>query len=544
MNRTRRGHTDLWIGAALFLLVVVVFGQTVGFELVTFDDPLYVAEPAVRAGLSLGTVSWALTTLHHQLWHPLTWISWFVDVELARLIAPALGTRAEEIQTAVHHAGNVVLHAANAALLFGVLLHGTGRRWESAFVAALFAVHPLRAESVAWVTERKDVLTAFFGFLCLLAYQRWARSPSRWSYLAVAVAFALALMSKPMLVTLPVVLLLWDLWPLGRLEPATLRTRIAEKLPLLALSAATVGVAMLALTSTGPLGYVPIGARLANAAISYVVYLEKAIWPTDLSFLYIYPRDTLSAARAIPGALALAVVTALALRAARSRPYLTVGWLWYVITLLPVIGLVQYGVHSRADRYTYVPLIGVFLIVAWGVPDWARSWKWPAPRWRAAVLGAAGGAAVLALAAAAWPVVGHWRNSDALYREALRVDPRNWAAHNNLAELLLRRGHTGEAISHLTAALETYPQYSEARYNLALALEREGELQPAIAEYERLLADNPDHALGHNNLGSLLARLGRFDAAIPHFEAAARLDPENSAIRANLELARQARDGS
>jgi tetratricopeptide (TPR) repeat protein len=539
----RRGHTDLWIGAGLFLLVVAVFGQAVGFELVSFDDPYYVALPTVRAGLSLRTVGWALTTLHHQLWHPLTWISWLVDVELARLIAPALGARAEEIQTAVHHAGNVLLHAANAALLFAVLLHGTGRRWESAFVAALFGVHPLHVESVAWVTERKDVLSAFFGFLCLLAYQRYARSPSRRGYLAVAGALALSLMSKPMLITLPAVLLLWDLWPLGRLEPATLRARIAEKLPLLALSATAAGLTMLAHASTGPLGYVPIGARVANAAIAYVVYLEKAIWPTEVAYLYIFPRETLSAARAMAAALALAVATALALRAARSRPYLTVGWLWYVITLLPVIGLFQYGVHSRADRYTYVPLIGVFLIVAWGVSDWARSWKRPTPRWRAAGLGAAGGAAVLALAAAAYPVVGHWRNSDALYRQALRVDPHNWAAHNNLAEVLLSRGHAEDGISHLTAALEAYPEYPEARYNLALALERAGKLQSAIAEYERLLADTPDHAFGHNNLGSLLARLGRFDQAIEHFEAALRLEPDNSDIRANLDLARRSRDG-
>jgi hypothetical protein len=380
----------------------------------------------------------------------------------------------------------------------------------------------------------------------MLAHQRAARSPSRRARLAVAAALAFGLAAKPMLMTLPAVLLLWDWWPLGRLGRASLGARVAEKLPLFALCAASLGVTWWAQSAGGALGstlHFPLGSRLANAAISYVVYLEQTLWPTGISFLYLHPGAALSPTNGIPAALALAVATALALRAGRTRPYLAVGWLWYLITLVPVIGLVQFGVQARADRFTYIPLIGVFVIAAWGAADVARWWRWT-PRWRAAALGAVGGAAVLAAAVAAHPVVGYWRDSETLYRRALRVDSRNWLAHAKLADLLLDRRHVAEAMSHLTVALEVYPEYSEARYNLAVALEQQGKLQSAIAEYERLLVHAPDHALGHNNLGSLLARLGRLDQAIPHFEAAARIRPEDPAIRANLDLARRERDGA
>jgi tetratricopeptide (TPR) repeat protein len=541
MSRIRFG-TDAWIGAGLIALVVAVFGQAVGFELVDWDDFVYLVDnPMIAEGLSARTLSWALTTGHHVNWHPLTWFSWLIDVELARLAARALGSVPGGLDAAVYHATNVALHAANACLLFAVLLRATRRRWESAFVAALFAVHPLHVESVAWVSERKDVLSTLFWMLTMLAYQRMADAPRGRARLAVAGWFALGLLAKPMVITLPLVLLLWDFWPLGRLDRTTLWDRVAEKLPLVALAAACVGAALWAQASGGAPGAIqafPIEARIANAAISYVAYLEQAIWPTGISFVYLHPRAVLPA-RAVPAALALAVATLLALHAARSRPYLIVGWLWYLITLLPVIGLIQVGPQARADRYTYIPLIGVFLIVAWGVPDavGVRS-----RRGRAA-LAAAGTAAVLALAAAAWPVVGYWRNSEALFRQALRVDPHNWLAHNKLARVLLQRGDSEAAISHLRAALDVYLNYAEARFSLAVALEGQGKLGSAIAEYERLVADTPDHARGHNNLGSLLARTGRLDAALPHFEAAVRIEPDDADMRRNLERARQARDG-
>jgi tetratricopeptide (TPR) repeat protein len=546
MSRIRLG-TDAWIGVGLVALVAAVFGQAVGFELTTFDDNTYITDnPAVRAGLTPRSLAWALTAVYQSTWQPLTWLSLMADVELARLAGRALGIQPDPI-AAVCHATNIALHAVNTCLLFAVLLQATGRRWESAVVAALFGVHPLHVESVAWVAERKDVLSTLFWFLAMLAHQRAARTQSPRARSAVAVALGLGLAAKPMLLTLPAVLLLWDWWPLGRLDRTTLRARVAEKLPLFALCAASLVATWWAQSAGGAMGstlHFPLGSRLANAAISYVVYLEKTLWPTGLSFLYLHPGAALPLSSGIPAALALAVATVLALRAARRRPYVAVGWLWYGITLVPVIGLAQFGVHARADRFTYVPLIGVFVIAAWGAADWVGSWRRVAPRWRAVALGAAGGTAVLAAAVAAHPAVGTWRDSETLYRSALRVDPRNWLAHAKLADLLLDRHHIAEAMSHLTAALEVYPEYSEARYNLAAALEQQGKLQSAIAEYERLLVDNPDHALGHNNLGSLLARLGRLDQAIPHFEAAARLDPQNSTIRANLELARRERDGA
>jgi hypothetical protein len=545
VDRARCGRVDLALGVGLVLLVWAVFGRTLGYELVSYDDPHFISEvPEVQAGLTPASLRWALRTIEDSNWIPVTRISWMIDVELARLAAGALGTAPDAIEPAVHHGMNVGLHAANACLLFALLLQATGRRWESAFVAALFAVHPLHVESVAWATERKDVLSTLFWFLAMLAHQRAARSPARRARLAVAVALGLGLAAKPMLVTLPVVLLLWDYWPLGRLDRDSFRARLIEKLPLFALVAGFSALTVLTQAAGGSLEgteLYPLDVRIAAAVLGYVAYLEQTIRPTGLSCLYIHPRAVSLAA--IPAALALAAATAIAWRAARSRPYLVVGWLWYLITLLPVSGLVQVGLQARADRYTYVPLIGVFVIAVWGAVDWVGSWRWVAPRARAALLGAAGSAAVLALAAAAIPTVGHWRDSETLYRSALRVDPKNWLAHNSLAPLLARRGASAEAMWHFRQALELYPEYAEARYNLAVALEREGKLQSAIAEYERLLSDRPDHARGHNNLGGLLARLGRFDQAIAHFEAALRVDPQNASIRANLELARQARDG-
>jgi tetratricopeptide (TPR) repeat protein len=537
----RRRHTDLAIGAGLVLLVGVVFGRTLGFELVTYDDSLFISIPEVQAGLTADSLWWALTTIEESNWIPVTRISWIVDIELARVAARSLGTTPDAIEAAVHHGVNVALHAANACLLFALLVQATARRWRSAFVAALFAIHPLHVESVAWASERKDVLSTLFWFLAMLAHQRGARSPSWRARYAVIGAFGLGLAAKPMLVTLPVVLLLWDFWPLGRLDWKSLRARVAEKLPLFALSAAVGAISMSTQAGSGALGGIgsyPLEVRVATAALGYVAYLGQTIWPTGISFLYLHPRAALAAA--IPAALALAGATAIAVRTARSRPYLAVGWFWYLIVLLPVSGLVQVGLQARANRYTYVSLVGVFLIVGWIVPDWIGSWRWMPTRWRRVALGGAGAAVVLAAAIAAWPVVGYWRDSETLFRRALRVDPQNWVAHNNLGLLWLGEGNMGEALKHLRASLDIAPNNEEARYHLAAALEQQGRLQSAITEYERLLVTNPDHPFAHNNLGSLLARLGRYDEAIVHFEAAVRFMPDHPQVRANLEEARRA----
>ena len=475
-----------------------------GHSFINYDDGLYVYEnPHVRGGLSKEGVSWAFTTFDAANWHPLTWISHMTDVQLFGLDA------------GWHHRVNVLFHLANTALLFLVLWRMTGGLWQSAFVAALFAVHPLHVESVAWVAERKDVLSTLFWLLTMGAYLGYVRRPSVWRYLPVFVFLALGLMCKPMLVTLPFVLLLLDWWPLGRMSregspvseqwrisvPMVFR-RIWEKTPLLGLSAISCVITYIAQSqgkAVVSLGRITIGPRFSNTLVSYAIYLEQAVWPSSLAVVYPHPA-TIGAgipAWKIGGAvLLLAGISFLALRERQRRPYLAAGWMWYLGTLVPVIGLVQVGGAAHADRYTYVPLIGVFLAVAWGVPDLL-----PMRRWRQRVLGVAAGAVLAALTVAAWFQVGYWRDNVTLYSRALSVTEGNWLALSNLGAAYGNRGEPLEARRCFREAVRIRSDYAEAWYNLGVSAGRLGQKEEAIGYYREALRLQPEYALARNGLG-------------------------------------------
>jgi tetratricopeptide (TPR) repeat protein len=511
---TMRG--DVLVGAVLVLATLCAYAQTVGFGFVGFDDPQYVTRnPWVRAGLTSESVRWALRSGVMGSWHPLTWLSHMLDVELFGL------------DPAGHHATSVLLHAANTVLLFAVLRAATGARWRSALVAALFGLHPLHVESVAWVSERKDVLSTFAGLLAIGAWVMYARRPSRTRYALVAALFGASLMSKPTLVTLPLVLLLLDYWPLGR----SLGMRsVLEKLPLLAVSAAASALALLTQQSSIVSGQqLPLTARLANAPLATIAYLAQLFFPTKLAMYYPHPYLSQSGELPPPDWLVVAAVALLgALSAgalvARRRGYLATGWLWYLLTLLPVIGLVQIGLQGRADRYTYVPSIGIFLAVVWGVAEGAESLARHAAGFRRLVYVAT--VTVLGLlGVATWHQSAHWRDSLALYAHTLAVTGANPVIRFNYANELRRAGRGEEAIREYRRILEVTPGDPEIHVNLANALRDSGDVEGAEAHYREALSQKPDHALAHTNLGALLRAQGDLAAAEAHYRSALRVSP-------------------
>jgi len=488
------------LGILLALATAGVYAGLAGHRFISLDDGRYVtANPRVAAGITWGGVVWAFTTWHAGNWHPLTWLSHMVDVQVFGLNPTG------------HHLVNLAWHCANTALVFAVLLRLTGARWRSAAVAALFGIHPLHVESVAWVAERKDLLATFFGLLALGAYGSYARRPGVGRYTTVAVALTASLLSKPMLVSLPFVLLLLDVWPLGRLAGATRPGRrlprlLLEKLPLLTLAAASGVVTFLAQRGWGavkPLAVLPASVRLTNAAMSYVVYLKKTIWPTDLAVYYPH-ADALPPPWQIAAAgLLLTALSLVAARQVRRRPFLLTGWLWYLGTLVPVIGLVQVGGQALADRYTYVPLIGVFLALSWGAADLARR-----HRGGAAILGATAAAAIIALASVTWGQVRHWRDTASLFGHAVSVTEGNWMAFALLGKDALDAGRPAEAVAHLRRSLTINPYTTAAagiHTNLARALANTGDLEEAIEEYRRALSIDSSSERARRELAAILA---------------------------------------
>lgn len=510
---TRRAATE--IAFALVAGVVFLYLQLLGHDFVRFDDFGYIVDnPEVRDGLTWHGVRWAFTSFHMANWHPLTWVSHMADCELFGL-APG-----------GHHLVSVVIHGVNAALLFLALRLMTASVAPSFTVAALFAFHPLRVESVAWASERKDVLAGLFFMLALLAYAHYARRPTPARYVLVFTALALGLMAKPMLVTLPLVLLLLDLWPLGRLGArgpagrAALRAALLEKLPLLALCVASAAITVVAQHRGGAvveLAAVPLPGRVANALVASVTYLSKTVWPARLAFYYPYPAPGPGVAAALAiagvlGAMALASVTFLAAMQAGRRPYLLVGWLWYLIMLLPVIGLVQVGHQSMADRYTYLPLIGITIAVVWSAAEVAA--RRPSLR---RPLVAAGTVIVVLLSAATWLQARHWRDSRALFEHALAVTHDNYFVHNNLGNLLAREGDLEGAAAQFEQALSIRPDFTEAMNNLGSVAARAGDHDRARSLYEQAIALRPDYAKAHYNLALSLEALGRLDQAEHHY---------------------------
>jgi tetratricopeptide (TPR) repeat protein len=509
------------VSAALVAAGAFVYAPVRHHEFVNFDDAQYVRDnAAVAGGLSGRALSWALTTGHAGNWHPLTWLSHMLDVELFGL------------DPGLHHLTSAVLHVVNALLLFGLLLRMTGALFRSAFVAALFELHPLHVESVAWIAERKDVLSGFFFFLTLWAYLAYVRRPRGSRYALVVVLFALGLMAKPMLVTLPFVLLLLDVWPLGRTaEPFARRRLIVEKLPLVGLALASSVVTVLVQQHAGAikgLGVLPFDRRLATAVLAYVTYAARTVWPSGLAAIYPYPAS--SRWWPILGAIAvLAAASALALRAAPRHPYLPVGWFWYLGTLVPVLGLVQVGSQPWADRYTYIPAIGLFIIVAWGTVDLLARW----PR-RDLLLAAAATVVLAGCAISARTQVGYWRNSVALWEHALEVTAGNHRAESNLAHALARQGRLDEAVARYVAALRIEPDFAEAHNNLGLVLADQGKVGEAMSHYSEALRVLPDYLEAHNNLGVALMGGGRDTEAIRHFSEAVRIDPTVAVSHNNL----------
>lgn len=576
------------VGLILVLLTLAAFYQVLGHDFIRFydDDEYVVNNRQVTAGLTKDSVVWAFTKYHSANWHPLTWLSHMLDAQIWGL--NPMG----------HHLTNLVFHVLNSLLLFLVLFRMTNCVWRSGFVAALFAVHPTHVESVAWVSERKDVLSTFFMMLTLLAYVGYVRAGGKQKYLLVLGLYALGLMAKPMLVTLPLLLLMLDFWPLGRAVQEGKKQSgmhiwqrlVIEKIPFFALALGSCIITVVAQSSVGAVAALqrfPLPVRVGNAMVAYVSYIGKMIWPANLSFFYPSRGSELQSEAVLGAVLVLAAISIVAVRAMRRSPYLMTGWLWYLVTLVPVIGIVQVGEQSMADRYTYIPFIGLFVMLAWGVPDLLagrtearkpvesrrkkkQQQELPPPEvpQHGVKLAILAGIAIAALTVCTWIEVGYWKDNVTLFERALEVTTRNNMAHNNLGNVLMQQGKLEEAAEHYQAALRISPGMTDARnnlgnvifemggagnavehyrealrldpknagahYNLGMALAKEGKLHEAIQHYQEALRLQPDNAKAHNNLGNALARSNRLDEAIEQYEIAKKLQPDLSEAYNNL----------
>jgi Flp pilus assembly protein TadD len=514
-----RAHR-LWVGLGLAAAAALLYVPTLGHAFLNYDDDLYLTRnPHLRLGLSPAGLAWAFTTGYGANWFPLTWLSWLIDYAIWGLDPRGF------------HLTNLLLHAASTALLFGVLARMTGATWRSAFVAGIFALHPVHVESVAWAAVRKDVLSGLLWIVTLWAYVRYTERPSWRRYLPVPLFLSLGLMAKPMLVTLPFVLLLLDYWPLRRMPPV--RRAVLEKLPLVALSAISSVVTYRVQQAAGavqPIDLYPASVRALNALIAYATYLRQAFWPSGLAVFYPHPGENVSQAAAGGAALLLAAITAVALRARARHPYLAVGWLWFLGTLVPVIGLVQLGAQAHADRYLYLPLIGLSIAVAWSVPDLLAR-RWP----RAPLM--LGAAALVALAIMSVRQVPRWRDSAALFAHALEVTRENAVAHLNLGVALADRAEYSEARRHLEEAIRIHPGSAEGHGALAEVLAREGRQEDAIARFRTALRLDPGLSRVHNGFGRALLEGGDAEEAALHFREAVRLDPVYAEAHSNLGVA-------
>ena len=514
----------------LSLLLVVftlgIYNQAAHFGFVNFDDDRYITDNQhVRAGLTWNTVKWALVSTDEANWHPLTWMSHALDCSLFRL------------NPAGHHYTSVLLHGINVVLVFLLLWRGTRRAGPSFLVAAVFALHPINAESVAWVSERKNVLSTTFFLLTLGAYGAYALKPNWKRYLAVVALFACGLAAKPMLVTLPFVLLLLDFWPLFRISrwsstsavlegrQVSLRRLVLEKLPLFALALASAAITMHAQRTAGAIGILPypLDVRLKNAIVSYAIYVWKAIWPADLAPLYPYLGHDLALWKLIAAALFLIATTLLVLKMRQSRSYLLVGWLWFLGTLVPVIGLVQVGNQSMADRYAYIPLLGIFVMVMFGAADLADSYELrPALKLMASL------ALLAALSFTSYRQIGYWRSSLDLWTHALAVTQNNFVAEDSLGGALVDLGRTDEAYPHFVRAAEIQPADPVAHCNVGAYLHQHGHPREAVAEYQlavQLTVDARLRATTYANMGAAYRELGNLQQSQASFEQALRLNP-------------------
>jgi len=515
---------DILICFFLILITFCVYSQVKEHSFIDYDDDKYVTENSnVKKGLGKDSVIWAFKSTFVSNWHPLTWLSHMLDVQLFG------------INSGAHHIINVLFHTLNTLLLFLVFRGMTGEIWKSCFVAAFFALHPLHVESVAWVAERKDVLSTFFWMLTMCCYALYAKRSIRSMYLLSLLFFMLGLMSKPMLVTLPFVLLLLDYWPLRRLQfryqdgwniqnKMILISLIREKIPFFILTVASCAITFFAQKKGGAIGSLDVfslKARIANAIISYMEYIGKMFWPAKLSVFY--PHPGILPVWKIAGACFLLIsLCFLTIKFSRKYPWLTVGWLWYLGTLVPVIGFVQVGTQAMADRYTYIPLIGLFIIIAWGFPVVLSKW-----RYKEITIIPIAVTVLSILAVATWFQVRYWKDSITLFEHALEVTDNNYVVHNNLGFALKKDGKVTEAVENYLAALRINSDFEMAHLNMGVILADRGDNEAAIKHYKEALRINPDFITAYINLGNARLRQGRIADAISQYSEALRLDPDS-----------------
>jgi len=503
--------SDLWIYALLTVAIFAAYGAVLRFGFVNYDDPVYIAgNPNVSGGITWSGIVWAFTHSFAGNWFPLTWISHMLDCQIFGLDAGG------------HHFTNLAIHSAAASLLFAVLRRITQARWPSAMVAALFALHPLHVESVAWIAERKDVLSALFWMLTLGAYARYVERPEPARYVWTLAAFDLGLMAKPMLVTLPLVLILLDYWPFAR------GFRIKEKLPFLFMSVAVSVVTYTAHVEAKAvvgLATIPLGLRVENVLVSFAAYIAKMFWPSGLAVFYPYPKGSLGGPAAL-AAIGLIAVTVAAIWTARKWPFLIVGWLWYLVTLVPVIGLIQAGQQARADRYMYIPMIGLSIMLTWGGAELLRAW--PQTQIVLAILACAACGIVTVMQ------VGYWEDGAKLFQRAADVTGDNYVARFNLAHELRERGDVAGATRQLEEAIRIQPDSGIAHDELGELLGKQGRLDEALVQLRQAEVSLPDDAAIHYRIGILLGTAGHPEQSADELSQAIRLDPGNADAHRNL----------
>lgn len=526
----RRVRPVYWISLFLVLSILAVYGQMHHYPFITLDDPTYVeGNPHIREGLTLKGAYWALTAIYASNWHPLTWISHMMDVEFFGMAAGP------------HHVTNILLHILNSLLLLYTLNCLTGRLWPSSLVAAIFALHPINVEMVAWVSQRKTLLCLFFWILALWFYHRYVQRPSAGRYILVLLSFILGLMSKPAIVVLPFILVLLDYWPLARFSSDDSNggmkrikhfvTSIKEKIPLWFI---TVAGCVLTYTSQKAGGAVtaldtlPLNVRISNALLSYTGYLWKAFWPHKLAILYPYP-DIIPAWCVGVSAILLCAIFVWAMQVARKHPYVIVGWLWYLLILGPVIGIVQIGVQAMADRYASIPLVGIFIIVIWGISEVSRHWSH-----RTLKLAALTIPFLFVLSTTTYMQAQTWRDSVAVFRQALSVSQENSMAYNNMGYALSSQNRMDDAVAYYTMALRIRPDFEDARFNMGVALFLQGNYKEAVEQFTLVLQLNPLNEKAHNNLGAAMAKMGDASGAIKHYQSALRLNSEYADAHKNL----------
>jgi len=511
---------DFYLLAAIMVVTLAVFSPVLWHDFISFDDDYFVYENSnILSGLNFEVIRWAFTSGHEANWIPLSMLSHALDIQMFGL------------NPAGHHAVNLLLHIASSCMLFLFFKRATGALWKSAAVACMFALHPLHVESVAWVSERKDVLSTFFGLLMLYQYLRYTEKPGISRYCATLVCFVLGLLSKPMLVTFPLVLLLLDWWPLNRIKLVSgsdhflrrsgLTRLVIEKIPFIVLTICSSIITYRVQQVVGELqqGYTFVS-RVGKSCIAYMTYLYKMIWPIDLAILYPFPKYPPSSAKILFSAVILMLITVAVIWGGKRFPFLITGWLWYLITLLPVIGLIQIGQHSVADRYTYIPLIGLFVVLAWGFPLLLDKC-----RYRASIIVGAAVCTLVAMLALTVLQLQYWKNSETIYKRTLEVTEGNWVIHNNLGLVYLNQGRIDKAFWHFDQSLKAKPSYSMAYLNLGAAYITINEFEKAVDAFKWSLQFNRPNPKAQFGLGVAYLGLGKREQALMEYQVLKELDP-------------------